>query len=67
MSQHYTKATVEAMEWCNVCAKHTVHLVFDGRRGACRECIARREAEKAAREDLPPAAEQISLFERKRQ
>jgi hypothetical protein len=43
MAQHYTKATVEASEWCNVCRKHTPHLVFDGpsRRVHGMYCAAR--------------------------
>ena len=62
MSQHYTKATVEASEYCSVCGKQTVHLVFDGRRGGCTACIARRDEEKTAREAEPPVAVQEKLF-----
>lgn len=56
MPHHYTKATVEASEYCNVCEKQTLHLVFDGRRGGCTACIARRDAEKVERAELPAAA-----------
>jgi len=62
MPQHYTKATVSASEWCNVCGKATMHRVDAGRRGSCLECIARLEAEQAARVELPPAAVQEKLF-----
>lgn len=62
MPHHFTKATTEASVWCTVCGKQTVHLVFDGRRGGCTACIARREAEKAAREAEPPVAVQEKLF-----
>jgi hypothetical protein len=62
VAQHFTKATVQARVWCNVCSRQTVHLVFDGRRGSCTECIAKREAEKVARDAVPAAAEQMGLF-----
>jgi hypothetical protein len=62
MPHHFTKATVSARVWCKVCGKETVHLVFDGRRGGCTECMARRDAEKVAREAVLPAAVQEKLF-----
>lgn len=37
MSHHYTKATTEAMEWCSVCDRTTLHKVFDGRLAHCLE------------------------------
>jgi hypothetical protein len=64
MPHHFTKATVMATVWCDVCGKPTVHHVFDGRRGGCQECIARRDAEHVQREaeKLSPAAVQERLF-----
>lgn len=62
MPHHFTKSTVSATFWCRPCGKPTVHYVFDGRRGGCQECIARREAEKAEREAKAPAAVQERLF-----
>ncbi len=62
MPHHFTKSTVEPTFWCKPCGKPTVHYVFDGRRGGCRECIARQEAAKVAREAVPAAAEQGKLF-----
>jgi len=60
MPEHFSKATVEANFWCNVCRKPTMHYVFDGRRGGCQACIKRREDEAKVR---PPApAKQESLF-----
>jgi len=64
MPHHFTKGTVTATCWCKPCGKPTVHYVFDGRRGGCQECIARRDQEHAQREaeKRPPAAEQGKLF-----
>ena len=60
MPEHFTKTTVEAKFWCNVCRTATMHYVFDGRRGGCQACIERRKAEGAAR-PAPPAVQE-SLF-----
>ena len=54
MPEHFSKSTVEAKFWCKPCGKPTMHYVSDGRRGGCKECIARREAEKEARDATPP-------------
>ena len=62
MPHHFTKNTVSATFWCKPCGKPTVHYVFDGRRGGCKECIAKREREAAERESEPPAPEQMGLF-----
>jgi hypothetical protein len=55
MPEHYTKSTVEAAEWCNVCNKVTMHRVDHGRRGPCLECIQRREQQATARPKAPQA------------
>jgi hypothetical protein len=62
MPHHFTKSTVSATFWCKTCGKDTVHYVFDGRRGGCKECIAKRDAEHDAREAVPAPAEQMGLF-----
>lgn len=64
MPHHFTKSTVSASFWCSPCGKPTVHDVFEGRRGGCHECIARRVAEAAQREAEKKLAaqEQLSLF-----
>jgi len=64
MPHHFTKSTVQATFWCKPCGKPTVHRVDDGRRGACHECLAKREAEAVQREaeKKPPAAVQERLF-----
>lgn len=64
MPHHFTKNTVSATFWCSKCGKPTVHYVLDGRRGGCHVCIAKREAEKDAREVAPAPAEQMGLFGR---
>lgn len=58
MAHHFTKNTVSATFWCTPCGKPTVHYVFDGRRGGCQECIAKREVEAAKREAEKTEAEQ---------
>jgi hypothetical protein len=65
MPEHYTKNTVSATFWCKPCGKPTEHLVQGGKRGACKVCLAKLDAEKAAREAEPPRpaqAQQIGLF-----
>jgi hypothetical protein len=36
MPHHFPKSTVEASAWCNRCGKMTLHRVFDGRLGRCK-------------------------------
>ena len=58
MPEHFTKNTVEAKFWCNVCREPTMHYVSGGRRGSCQVCIKRLE-------NLPkqkPKPVQESLF-----
>jgi hypothetical protein len=62
MSEHYTKNTVMVSVWCNPCARITVHRVFNGRRGPCTECLAKRERESSARKTVQSEAEQLDLF-----
>jgi hypothetical protein len=62
MPHHFTKATVQAECWCKPCGKYTQWTVYNGRRGACLECIARREKEAKDRPVQKPAAEQGRLF-----
>lgn len=45
MPEHYTKNTVSATVWCNVCVRATEHRVDDGRRGPCMVCLGKLEAE----------------------
>lgn len=62
MPEHYPKNTVEVTVWCNTCFKFTRHSVFNGRRGACLECIAKREKETKDRKPIEPVAEQRRLL-----
>jgi hypothetical protein len=43
MSEHYTRNTSEATEWCNKCNAMTQHRIDGGRRGPCLKCLAKRE------------------------
>lgn len=56
MPHHFQKSTVQAMAWCSVCNKQTMHYVWDGRLGNCMNDHPHREPE----EKLEP---QKSLFE----
>ncbi len=60
MPHHFTKATIEATVWCKKCGKPTPHLIYDGRRGSCKICIARLEEEAARREK--ESAANLKLF-----
>jgi hypothetical protein len=62
MTEHYTKNTVSVSVWCKPCARITVHRVFNGRKGPCTECLAKRDVEHDLRNDKPAAAEQLALF-----
>jgi ribosomal protein L44E len=46
MSHHYTKNSVEASHWCNVCRKETMHRIDDGRLGPCQELHQKPQVEK---------------------
>jgi hypothetical protein len=37
LSEHYTKATTETLNWCSHCGRHTKHSVSGGRLGRCME------------------------------
>lgn len=41
MPHHFTKSTVEASIWCNVCRKETPWKIADGRRQYCLVCYAK--------------------------
>ena len=63
MSHHYTKNTVEAMEFCPTCNKNTMHYVWDGRLGRCKEdhaIVARQENLQF----VPKEPEQGEMFPR---
>jgi hypothetical protein len=62
MPHHFPKTTIEATCWCKPCGKPTRWSVFNGRRGACLECIAKREQQAKDRKPVQPAAEQGRLF-----
>lgn len=61
MTEHFTRNTVSASFYCGKCGKSTQHRIDDGRKGPCLDCIARLNAEHAAKPSSPPP--QISLFE----
>ncbi len=56
MAEHYTKDTLEALCWCNVCQRPTFHRVDDGRRGPCLE------HEAPIKPKLPPVPSSGNLF-----
>lgn len=62
MPHHYTKNTVSDTFWCNKCGRPTEHKVLGGRRGPCVVCLAKLDADHAARADEPKPAEQMGLF-----
>jgi hypothetical protein len=43
MPEHFNKQTVEATFRCAKCNKDAPHFVWDGRRGACKVCLAKLE------------------------
>lgn len=61
MSEHYTRATVSASAWCSKCQRYTQHRVDDKRKGPCLDCIAKLDAQHAAK-PKPEAPKQESLF-----
>jgi hypothetical protein len=40
--EHFTKNTVEAACWCQVCRQQTMHRIDDGIRGPCLVCLEKR-------------------------
>lgn len=55
MTQHFTRATVEASAWCKKCGKPTMHRIDDRKVGPCLVCL-----ERLAKQEKP--AEQKRLF-----
>lgn len=51
MSQHYTRATVEASAWCKKCGKPTMHRIDDRRAGPCLVCLEKLKAQHDAASD----------------
>jgi len=47
--EHYTRNTVSVSAYCKKCGKTTQHRVDDVRKGPCLECMAKQDAEIAAR------------------
>jgi hypothetical protein len=52
MSEHFTRATVEASVWCPACRRDTIHRIDSGQRGPCLVCMAKPTQPK--RPDAPP-------------
>jgi len=49
MTQHFTLRTVSAAFYCSKCEKPTQHRIDKKRKGPCLECIAKLEAQHAAK------------------
>jgi hypothetical protein len=54
---HFTKGTVEASCWCNVCKQNTMWRVLNGKRAYCIPCYDRPRTVQSE-----PVVEQTSLF-----
>ena len=63
MTQHFTRSTVSASFFCGKCGRMTMHRIDGGRKGPCLECIARLDAEHAAK-PAAPAEVQQDLFKK---
>jgi hypothetical protein len=61
MTEHYTRATVEASAWCKVCHAETMHRVHDRQLQACIRCGERQTREAAARPKKEPP-KQLEMF-----
>jgi hypothetical protein len=63
MKNFFSKNTVEASFWCQVCHKDTIHRVHGGRPDACKDCQKRLQ-----NPPLPgivePEPEQIEMFKK---
>jgi len=62
MTQHYTRNTVEASEWCARCHKDTMHRIDGVKLGPCLDCIKRLE-NPVLPGIIEPEAEQQEMFE----
>ena len=63
MTEHYSKFTVSASEFCKKCNKYTTHRVDGGRKGPCLECVEKLTTLSAQREiDERRAGRQENLF-----
>ena len=64
MSEHYTKATTEAVTWCEKCWRETRHAVSGGRLAHCLEHYAPAEtkAQQKRREKREREAANPLLF-----
>jgi hypothetical protein len=58
MAEHYTKKVGYVKVWCRKCRRDTIHDVYGGRKGGCRDCIEKQKAEPQP----PPPVKQESLF-----
>lgn len=61
MKHFFTKNTVEASIYCQVCRKDTFHQVHHERPGACLDCLKRLENPKIPG-IVPPEEEQLEMF-----
>ena len=54
--EHYPKATVWGIIWCNKCRKVTEHRVDGGRCGPCMVCLEKLNADHDQRQKEEAAA-----------
>jgi len=65
MSEHYTRNTATATDWCAKCGRNTEHRVDAGRKGPCIDPghpapVPRAQIPKL---ELPPESKQGKLFD----
>lgn len=65
MPHHYTKNTVEAKAYCKTCGTFTVHYVWDGRLGRCKNdhhAVSGRGSVVTGRNEPAAVEQQGELF-----
>ena len=58
MAEHYLRGTVEASAWCSKCRRETMHRIDGVKKGPCKVCMAKLEAQPRPK----PPAQQDRLF-----
>lgn len=63
MPEHYSKNVIEVSYWCRVCHRTTMHYVWNGRLGDCKQHVGRKKiAEEKAQMEKEIKKKQGELF-----
>jgi len=66
MSEHYTKNTQQAEEWCRKCGRLRPHRIDAGRRGPCLVCLEKLSSQPAKEPEPERRKSRAELLKEKR-